>query len=115
MFQQQLLEKHGYPFENHTVQTDDGYILALHRIPYGRNNNSQYEKRPSVLLVSGLFVDSAEWLSTGAERGLGFVLADQGYDVWLSNLRGTRWSRKHTTLNPDTDGKKYWNFRYSYE
>jgi lysosomal acid lipase/cholesteryl ester hydrolase len=35
-----------------------------------------------------------------------FVLADQGYDVWLANQRGTRYSREHTKLK-DSD-YKYW-------
>jgi pimeloyl-ACP methyl ester carboxylesterase len=37
---------------------------------------------------------------------LAFVLADQGYDVWLANQRGTRYSREHTKLK-DSD-HKYW-------
>ncbi|PIO74355.1 hydrolase, alpha/beta domain protein [Teladorsagia circumcincta] len=33
----QIIEHWGYPAEIHTVTTEDGYILELHRIPYGRN------------------------------------------------------------------------------
>ena len=28
----------GYPAETHWVTTDDGYILTIHRIPYGKLN-----------------------------------------------------------------------------
>ena len=34
-----LLEGNGYPFEAHEVQTADGYILELHRIPHSPNPN----------------------------------------------------------------------------
>lgn len=32
---------------------------------------------------------------------LGFVLATRGYDVWLSNYRGSIYSTNHTTISPD--------------
>ena len=30
----------GYPGEDHTVTTSDGYILGLQRIPYGRSGKT---------------------------------------------------------------------------
>jgi len=39
-----------------------------------------------------------------------FVASNAGYDVWLGNSRGNTFSRLHTTLDPDNDEAKYWNF-----
>ncbi|KAF2890886.1 hypothetical protein ILUMI_15287, partial [Ignelater luminosus] len=105
-----LIEHYGYPFENYTIQTEDGYILEIHRIPYGRNSRGN-NTRPPVLLVSGYFGSSEGWVNMGPEKSLGFILADKGYDVWLGDYRGTRWSRKHAWLNPDVDRTAYWTFR----
>jgi len=41
-------------------------------------------------------------------NNLGFLLANLGYDVWLLNWRGSRYSSKHRRLSPkDT---KFWDF-----
>lgn len=42
-----------------------------------------------------------------------YRLADEGYDVWLGNCRGSNYSINHTTLNPfgnRNDRRKFWSF-----
>ncbi|KAL1453822.1 hypothetical protein WDU94_010134, partial [Cyamophila willieti] len=39
-----------------------------------------------------------------------FLLADKGYDVWLGNIRGNTYSRKHVNYSPNE--QKYWNFSF---
>ncbi|KAF2887898.1 hypothetical protein ILUMI_18275, partial [Ignelater luminosus] len=79
----QLIHKYGFQFENHIVTTEDGYILQLHRIPYGRKKHN-YHKGAPVLIVPGVFESSADWVNTG-ENSLGFILADRGYDIKKSS------------------------------
>jgi len=41
---------------------------------------------------------------------LGFILAEQGYDVWLSNIRGNFYSTAHITLQPKDADFWAWSF-----
>ncbi|KAF7267489.1 hypothetical protein GWI33_019287 [Rhynchophorus ferrugineus] len=100
----------GYPLENHYVETEDGYILNLHRIPYGINTSDS--SRPPVLLMHGLLSSSMDWIMPGPNKSLGLILADAGYDVWLGNNRGNTYSRNHTAWDADRDKERFFNYSY---
>ncbi|XP_077291619.1 lipase 3-like [Arctopsyche grandis] len=106
----QLVEKYGYPSENHEVETEDGYLITMHRIPNGKIPTTG-NKIP-VLVMHGLTSSSADWVVNGPEQALAYILADEGYDVWMGNARGNYYSRKHVSMNPDTDSK-FWKFSWN--
>jgi lysosomal acid lipase/cholesteryl ester hydrolase len=43
--------------------------------------------------------DGMTWLLGSPEESLAYILADRGFDVWIANTRGTRWSSRHVSLD----------------
>ncbi|KAI9106247.1 Alpha/Beta hydrolase protein [Phlyctochytrium arcticum] len=122
----------GFPFQHHYVTSKDGYILALHRIPssraehdakkrekaLARRSNSStttprrtaaHGTKPVVVLWHGFLMSSEVWVChPDRTRSLAFTLADAGYDVWLGNTRGNKYSCKHRSLKPTEE--TFWDF-----
>ncbi|XP_068345578.1 triacylglycerol lipase 2-like [Pyrus communis] len=105
-----MVETQGYTCQEHKVTTRDGYILGLHRIPKGRSANKTPNKQLPVLLQHGLLMDASAWLLNPPDQALAFILADNGFDVWLANTRGTNFSRGHTLLTPNDPA--YWDWSW---
>ncbi|MCD9558959.1 hypothetical protein HAX54_016668 [Datura stramonium] len=100
---------HGYKCQEYEVITDDGYILSVQRIPEGRVGGGEQNRQP-VLLQHGVLVDGVTWLMNSPEQSLAMILADSGFDVWIANTRGTRYSLRH--LNLDPNNPDYWNWSW---
>lgn len=66
--------------------------------------------------MHGLLDGSSAWVLMGPRTGLAYLLADMGYDVWMGNSRGNRYSRKHISLNPDSrrrsERRAFWDFSW---
>jgi pimeloyl-ACP methyl ester carboxylesterase len=109
----ELIEYNGFESESHHVTTEDGYILALHRIPYGFGGKKENGNKPRIpVLVTNYIMccTSAEWVINYRNQSLGYILADAGYDVWLGNFRGGRYSSNHTTLS--TSSRQFWTYTF---
>ncbi|KAI5646274.1 alpha/beta hydrolase fold domain-containing protein [Phthorimaea operculella] len=101
----QLIAKYGYHVQNFTVETEDGYLLALYRIP---------GKGDPVLLVQGITLSAVDWFTVGRESALPCLLADRGYDVWVLDNRGmTKESQRHVKLSLKEDADQYWDFSFN--
>lgn len=98
--------------EAHEIETEDGYLLGVQRIPHGKSNAGEPNK-PVVYMMHGLMSCAADWINIGPEKSLAYKLADLGYDVWMGNARGSAESRKHKTLDPDHDRKAFWSFSWN--
>ncbi|KAE8736782.1 hypothetical protein FOCC_FOCC017763 [Frankliniella occidentalis] len=97
-----IIKSNKYPVEEHTVVTEDDYVITIFRIPHA--------DRPAVYLQHGLMCSSTEFVISGRNRALAFLLHDAGYDVWLGNFRGNRYSRKHKRMT--TSDKAFWEYSW---
>lgn len=103
--------KHVYKCYEYVVQTADGYLLAIHRIINSetRASMSLHAKPPVVYFHHGLLTNSELFvLGDTHSKNLPLLLADRGFDVWLGNNRGNKYSRKHVNLS--SSSKEFWDY-----
>ena len=80
-----MVKSFGYPIEEHEVITQDGYILTLHRIPYGVKSTSTENRQP-VILAHCLMGSSAVFAYGPTNNSLAYMLADAGKISTTSNV-----------------------------
>lgn len=99
----QIIENEGFLLEEHKVETDDGYLDILFRV----NKPDHIKNKPVVILIHGLIDSSDSFFVNGRDKSLGFTIPEAGFDVWLVNTRGNKYSNQHKWLNPEKD-LEYW-------
>lgn len=107
---EERIKSHGYAAESHSVETSDGFVLKLFRLPYSHKLKNQDKYRPAILLQHGLLSNSDCWLNSGPDNSLAYNLVDAGYDVWLGNARGNTYSKKNTKVS--VNSPKFWEFSW---
>lgn len=104
---EEIIRRYGFNVAPLHVQTEDGYINHMYRLnkfsPAALASNTP---KPAVLLVHGHLDSSDTWVVNG-NRSIAFVLAEAGYDVYLANTRGNRYSMGHVRLDHRTQAE-YW-------
>ncbi|XP_064464287.1 gastric triacylglycerol lipase-like isoform X2 [Ornithodoros turicata] len=106
-----FIARKGYGFQRHSVTTEDGYIIEIHRIPHGLKACNASSK-PVVFLMTGLFLDSTSYVLDFANQCAGFFLADNCYDVWIGNYRGTTLYGKRHVNETFQNSPEFWDFTF---
>ena len=67
-----------------------------------------------IILQHGLLDDSWTWFMLKGKRSLSYMLVDNGYDVWVPNVRGNMFSTGNTnrTLDSRNPFGPYWDFSF---
>jgi lysosomal acid lipase/cholesteryl ester hydrolase len=109
-----FIESCGFKCSDHFVTTKDGYILGIHRITNQVQSNtggSEPSTLPPVLLWHGFLMSSEVWVcSPDPKMSLALTLSKAGYDVWLGNTRGNKYSAKHIKLKQSQS--RFWDFSF---
>lgn len=89
------------------VVTEDRYVNTIWALTSKDENNRNGK---SILIQHGLLDSSFTWLIL-AEKSITKLLCDEGYKVYLPNMRGNQFSKSHldydSTLNSD-----FWDFSF---
>jgi len=104
-----IIKPLGYPVETHKITTEDGYILTFFRIQ-AKSQTSFKSGLPVIYLQHGLLDSCDSWVINDEDKAPGLILANAGYDVWLGNVRGNKYSMEHVTLSPKK--KEFWQFTF---
>ena len=57
--------------------------------------------------------DGTSWIENfGDKKSFHLLLADEGYNVWIGNNRGTEYSQRHNDYDATTSGA-YWDFTWA--
>jgi len=105
---EEICQENGFGTESYTLVTPDDYVLSLYRIPGTFSEMQQGVKKPAVLMMHAQDCDMMEWVWNDSERANAFILARAGYDVWMGNNRGNKYSSAHLSLSPRD--KAYWDY-----
>lgn len=68
--------------------------------------------KPVVFLQHGLADSCDSWIINFKEKAPAYVAAEAGYDIWLGNNRGNKYSQQHVKWD-STEDHEYWVYSFA--
>lgn len=113
----EMVQNDGYPIWRKYIDTPDGYIINLFRIPGPRNETLaeamvNAQTREPIIITHGIISSSECYVMNGPDLSPAYQLANTGkYDLWFLNVRGNSYSRNHNFLEPSSS-PEFWQFSF---
>jgi gastric triacylglycerol lipase len=111
---QDICIANGFQVESHWVTTQDGYINLMFRVYKNETfimvNDTRVNK-PSVFMLHGIIDSADSFIINLPDKAPAFVAASAGYDVWIGNTRGNKYSRSHVKYDSNKD-YEYWDHSF---
>ena len=107
-----LASEWGFKWEHHEVYTEEGWRLALHRIRAVKGVPVESDKPPLFIMHGAYDTDFIFLERFFRDPGLPGLLAEQGYDVWMGNGRGTPYSN-YNTKDGTWSEEERWDFDWA--
>lgn len=105
-YYENIIREQGYFFERHKIITQDGYINTAWRITSSNYN----PKLTPVIINHGLLDNSYTFLAMYKNYSLPYLLAEQGFEIWMTNNRGSIFSYEHLIYDSFQINSPYWEF-----
>ena len=111
LFPDMLRSVHGALIKHkvYTATTPDGYQLNMFRISLDGNWAAASGKE-QILLQHGLTSSADCWVWNDGDWNLGVRLLQKGYDVWLGNNRGNKYSEVNNQWS--ISQREFWDFSF---
>ena len=106
-----------FDWEPHEVKTEDGWYLTVIRIKPPKDVEKDPNKLPIMLMHGSMdsvlgFIKDNGWTGAAGGATWSMKMTLKGYEVWILNSRGVKYSNKH-----DRDGewslKEKWAFNWA--
>ena len=92
------------------METEDGWYLTVFRITHANGKDLTQSTKPPILIQHGIGQAAFDWLGFNPlGPTLPGQLAERGYDVWVTNSRGTLYSNTNKRAATETL-KEHWDF-----
>ena len=104
----------NFEWQAYETLTEDGWYLTLFRIRKTETLQNKQNKKSPVLCIHGASDTATTWAAVGiGGPNLPLGLVEKGYDVWMANSRGTKYSNRNVRDGKWDSMDERWAFSWA--